>query len=184
MCARDPLNWSRRSGLWVKKAKKERNILSEGPKKGKISLFIRRKGKKAAQKKKKRRREKKEKKNARKTSFSFHRAFATRADIYFLNVDSRASGRRARVFRPPFRCARSRKGKTLRRDPFSIQRWRLKKKEFTPAFCDWRGRRELTTESQVSVNLVKPNSNARAIGKTRIFFDRPIARALYRGIHR
>ena len=49
--------------------------------------------------------------------------------IYILNVDSRASGRRARVFRPPVRCARSRKGKTLRRDPFSIQRWRLKKKK-------------------------------------------------------
>ena len=167
------------------KKQKRREISSAKDRKSLFFLFIfEEKGRKRRKKRKKEEEKKKEKKNARKTSFSFHRAFATRADIYFLNVDSRASGRRARVFRPPFRCARSRKGKTLRRDPFSIQRWRLKKKEFTPAFCDWRGRRELTTESQVSVNLVKPNSNARAIGKTRIFFDRPIARVPYRGIHR
>ena len=51
------------------------------------------------------------------------------------------------------------------------------KKEFDFALCTWRGRRELTTESQVSV--VKPNCSARAIGKTRIF-DRPIARVPYR----
>jgi hypothetical protein len=111
------------------KKQKKREISSAKDRKSLFFLFIfEEKGRKRRKKRKKEEEKKKEKKNARKTSFSFHRAFATRADIYFLNVDSRASGRRARVFRPPFRCARSRKGKTLRRDPFSIQRWRLKKK--------------------------------------------------------
>ena len=107
-------------GLGQKKQKKREISSAEARK----SLFLH--DEKGRKRRKKKRKEKKEKKRRH----SHLRLFATqkRIHIYFLNVDSRASGRRARVFRPPVRCARSRKGKTLRRDPFSIQRWRLKKK--------------------------------------------------------
>ena len=107
------------------------------------------------------------------------RLFATqkRIHIYFLNVDSRASGRRARVFRPPVRCARSRKGKTLRRDPCSIQRWRLKKKKNLLLRCATLERKERANDRKPGQCKFGETKFKRARDRENADFLRPTDRA-------